>query len=303
MRFAVRLPTDRVDRGEEFVGAEAIAELARGAEEAGFGSCFVTDHPFPVERWLRGGGHHALDPFVALSFAAAATRTIRLQTHILVLPYRNPFVTAKSVLTLDVLSGGRVTLGVGGGYLQGEFAALGANFEHRNEVSDEAIRAMKVAWTQDDVHFVGRHFEARGNTMLPRPVQQPHPPIWVGGNTRRAIRRAVELGDGWIPFPNSQAMARYTRTDVLETDEQLVTRLAYAQTHGESIGRTQPLDVCYSLGEPVGDELDPLRALARARTLADLGVTWLAVGFPADSRAGQLEQMMRFGRDVIAPLR
>src|SRR5262245_40989629 len=209
MQYSVSLPVERIDRASEFVTQTAIADIAKAAEDAGFAACFVTDHPFPPHRWLHGGGHHALDPFVALSFAAAATTRLRLQTHILVLPYRNPFLTAKAVLSLDVLSGGRVTLGVAAGYLRGEFAALGASFDERQEVSDETIRAMKLAWAGDDVRFEGRGFRAAGSSMGFRPVQQPHPPIWVGGNSRAAIRRAVELGDGWVPFPNTAAMAPY----------------------------------------------------------------------------------------------
>ena len=302
MRFSVRLPTDRVHLGDEFVSHAAVQELAMAAEVAGFGACFVTDHPFPVQRWLDGGGHHALDPFVVLAMAAAATTRLRLQTHILVLPYRNPFLTAKSVLTLDVLSGGRVTLGVAAGYLKGEFAALGADFEHRNEVSDEAILAMQRAWTEDDVHFEGRHFHARGNTMHPRPAQRPHPPIWVGGNSRRAIRRAVELGQGWIPFPNTKAMAPFTRTAVLETDDDLLERIAYARRLADELGRTAPLDICYSLDAPTGDDLDAPRWLERVSRLHEHGVTWLAVGFPGETRVVQRTQMARFSREVLLRL-
>src|SRR5262245_9205805 len=136
MRFSIGLPTDHVDRAAEFVTGDAVMECARAAEAAGFDSCFVTDHPAPDAKWLAAGGHHALDPFVALSFAAAATTRIRVQTHILVLPYRNPLLTAKSVLSLDVLSQGRVILGVAAGYLKAEFFALGADFDERNALTD-----------------------------------------------------------------------------------------------------------------------------------------------------------------------
>ena len=226
MHFSVSLPTDRIDRAGEFVTQAAVAEVASAAEDAGFSAGFVTDHPFPPHRWLHGGGHHALDPFVALSFAAAATSRLRVQTNVLVLPYRNPFLAAKSVLSLDVLSGGRVILGVAAGYLKGEFAALGADFEARHDVSDDAIRAIKLVWAGDDVHLEGRGFRAGGNSMGFRPVQKPHPPIWVGGNSRVAIRRAVELGDGWVPFPNPAAMAQYTRTPAMETLDDLGGRIA-----------------------------------------------------------------------------
>src|SRR5712675_1003599 len=162
MRFSVALPTDRIERAAEFVTQAAVAEIALAAEDGGFDACFVTDHPFPPHRWLYGGGHHALDPFVALSFAAAATSRLRLQTHILVLPYRNPLLTAKSVLSLDVLSGGRVILGVASGYLKPEFAALGVDFDERNDLTDEAIDVMRRVWTEDEVVAEGRHFRTRG---------------------------------------------------------------------------------------------------------------------------------------------
>ncbi|MBI3785070.1 MAG: LLM class F420-dependent oxidoreductase [Deltaproteobacteria bacterium] len=300
MHFSVSLPTDRLDRAPEFVTQTAVAEIARAAEDAGFEACFVTDHPFPPHRWLYGGGHHALDPFVALSFAAAATSTLRVQTHILVLPYRNPFVTAKAVLSLDVLSGGRVTLGVAAGYLKGEFAALGADFDGRQETSDEFIRAMKSAWAGDDVRFEGRGFKASGNSMGFRPMQQPHPPIWVGGNSRAAIRRAVELGDGWVPFPNPAAMSQYTRTPPLETLDDLKARIALANEFAAAAGRTQPIDICYSLMSSAAPEMDPGAALTRIDTLANLGVTWLTVGFRAETRRDYISAMQRFARDVSA---
>jgi probable F420-dependent oxidoreductase len=299
MKFSVALPTDRIDRGGEFVTQAAVAEIASAAEDHGFAACFVTDHPFPPHRWLHGGGHHALDPFVALSFAAAATSRLRLQTHILVLPYRNPFLVAKAVLSLDVLSGGRVILGVAAGYLKGEFAALGADFETRQEASDEAIRAMKLAWEADDLRFEGRGFEAIGNSMGFRPVQRPHPPIWVGGNSRAAIRRAVELGDGWVPFPNSAAMARYTRTPAMETLDDLDRRIAMAREHAAAVGRRQPLDVCYSLISQGSGAVAPRDAIERVARLGDLGVTWLTVGFPADTRREYIGALRRFAADVV----
>jgi probable F420-dependent oxidoreductase len=300
MKFSVSLPTERIDRAAEFVTQTAIAEIARAAEEAGFAACFVTDHPFPPHRWLYGGGHHALDPFVALSFAAAATSRLRLQTHILVLPYCNPFLTAKAVLSLDVLSGGRVILGVAAGYLRGEFAALGAEFEARQEASDEAIRAMKQAWAEDDVRFEGRGFKAIGNSMGFRPAQQPHPPIWVGGNSRAAIRRAVELGDGWVPFPNTARMSAHTRTPAIETFDDLAARIALAREHAEAVGRERPLDVCYSLFSPGSHSLDPGEARQHIGELRELGVTWLTVGFPAQTRREYIDAMQGFARDVMS---
>jgi len=300
MRFSVALPTDRMEHIAEFATQAAVSDIAAAAEDAGFAACFVTDHPFPPHRWLYGGGHHALDPFVALSFAAAATSRLRLQSHILVLPYRNPFLAAKAVASLDVLSGGRVILGVAAGYLRGEFAALGADFEARQEVSDEAIRAMKLAWTEDDVHFEGRGFRAIGNSFGFRTAQRPHPPIWVGGNSRAAIHRAVELGDGWVPFPNTAEMSRYTRTPAMETVDDLARRIVIAREHAAAIGRSEPIDVCYSLTSLGYRSIDPAEARKRIDELQSLGVTWLTVGFPAETRRDYIDAMQRFSREVLS---
>ncbi len=299
MKFSIGLATDRIQFGSEFVGAAAISEIARAAEGAGYHACFVTDHPYPVQRWLDGGGHHALDPFVALTVAATATTRIRLHTHIIVLPYRNPFLVAKTALTLDLVSDGRLILGAAAGYLRGEFQALGADFDARNELSDEAIIAMKRAWTEDDVRMQGRHFNARGNTMLPRPVQKPHPPLWIGGNSRQAIRRAVTLAQGWVPFPNSATMSPFTRSPVLETDDQLAERITYARDHAASIGRTAPLDICYSLEGPGAEPPDAAVLRERIAHLESLGVNWLTVGFPASDRASYIARLEAFARAVF----
>ena len=194
MRFSLGLPTDRVELGAEFGSARAIREMAGAAEELGFGSVFVTEHPIPGDEWMATGGHHALDPFVALAVAASATETLRLHTNLVVVPYRNPFLLAKSAASLDSLSGGRLDLGLGAGYLEAEFRALGADFEHRNERTDEALELLDRIWTGESLTVSGAGFEATGNHALPRPAQQPRPPLWIGGNSRRAIRRAVAHG-------------------------------------------------------------------------------------------------------------
>jgi probable F420-dependent oxidoreductase len=303
MRFSVQLPTDRVQLPTEFVTAEAVAEMARAAEAAGFGAVYVTDHPMPGEEWLRSGGHHTLDPFVALAFAAAATERLRLQTHVLVLPYRNPFLVAKAAASLDALSGGRLTLGVSAGYLESEFAALGVPFADRNERTDEAIAALRAAWTGDCVRFEGSGFRAEGNRALPLPAQRPGPPIWVGGNSRRAIRRAVELAEGWLPFPAPQRLARRVRTASLGSLEELRAALGYAREHAEKVGRSAPLDVCFV---PFGFELGVGDAAAAERlgdvlpAYRDAGVTWLALGMKADTRADWCRALAALGKRLAA---
>ena len=296
------LPTPRAGNEDEFATGEAVAQMAAAAESAGFHAVFVTEHPFPDDEWLASGGHHALDPMVALAFAAAATTTLRLMTNLFIPAYRNPFLSAKAVASLDALSGGRVVLGVGTGYLEPEYEALGVPFEERNDLTDEAIVAMKQAWASDGVVFDGRHFQARGHTMLPRPVQQPHPPIWVGGNSKRAIRRAVELGDGWIPLVNPAKAVERRRTPAMETLDDLASRIAYAREHAAAVGREAPLGIMFALG---GLRFEGgLVELAGA--LAELGVTELyTAARPVDTRAEWLAQVERMGAEVlphVAPL-
>jgi len=302
VKFSVQLPTDRVEQGEEFVAASAVAEMAQAIESAGFDACYVTEHPFPSDEWLRTGGHHSLDPFVALSAAAMVTRRLCLHTNILVLAYRNPFLTAKSVASLDALSGGRVIMGVAAGYLEGEYAALGADFGRRNETTDQALVAIKRAWTEESISLSGPGFDAKGNTMLPRPVQAPHPPIWVGGNTRMAIRRAAVHGQCWSPFPLPAAYAGRTRTAAIESVDDLRDRIVYLHDYAQSIGREEPLGVNFvpwGRGMNSSDPLDVLALREQLAELAAIGVTWVSVGLPGETRAAYLESVARFGAEVI----
>ncbi len=303
MHVSYGLPTHRVDIEGEFLAPGAIGELAAAAEAAGFGAVYTTDHPFPDDAWLAHGGHHALDPLVALSFAAAATTAIGLHTNLLIAAYRNPFVLAKGIATLDVLSGGRVILGLGAGYLEPEFEALGASFADRNDRMDESIAAMRAAWTGSSTTFEGSGYRAAGNTMLPKPSQHPHPPLWIGGNSRRAIRRAVELADGWCPFPNSARLAARTRTAPMETPEDLAASLDYARGHAASIGRSAPLTVCFipeGLSMGGGGAVDEGRVIASIRQLEAIGVHWVSVALPGETVETQLTAIGRFGSEVLA---
>lgn len=303
MRVSLGLPTHRVERFDEFCTAGAIGEMAAAAEAAGFDAVYVTDHPAPGDAWLEHGGHHTLDPFVALALAAAATTTLRLHTNLLVLAYRNPFLSAKAVASLDAASGGRVILGVGAGYLETEFAALGIDFDDRNDLVDEAITTMKAIWTGDSVAVRGRHFDAPGNTTLPRPAQLPAPPIWGGGNSRRAIRRAVELCDGWLPIPNPARFSKRRRTPPLESVDDLRAGIDYARRHAESIGRDlsafdvafMPLSLDMSSKElPKPDEVEQ-----SAQQLRDAGVTHLVTSVPGDTRADVVANIEYYGADVL----
>ncbi|MCE7884333.1 MAG: LLM class F420-dependent oxidoreductase [Actinobacteria bacterium ATB1] len=302
MRYSLGLPTDRVSAPAEFVTGAAVMEVARAAETAGFDACFVTDHPFPPTRWLESGGHHALDPFVALSFAAAATERLLLQTNMYVVPYRNPFLGAKAVASLDALSGGRVVLGIAAGYLKGEFAALGAAFEDRNARTDEAIAAMRAAWTGRPIQLAGRDFEARDNVMLPAPVAGSSVPIWIGGNSRRAMRRAVEVGDGWVPFPTPPGTSGALRTGRIESLDDLEARIGILREMEQEAERDTALDICFvpfGLNMMDGGSWTATEFREAVTSLGEFGVTWLTLTLPGRSRAELLREIERFGSEII----
>jgi probable F420-dependent oxidoreductase len=309
VKYILGLPTDDVERREEFGTVTALTELGRAAEELGYEGVYVTDHPAPTPKYLAQGGHHDLDPPVALAVVAAVTQRLRLMTNLYILAFRKPFAAAKALATLDSLSDGRLIFGTGTGYLAPEFAALGAEFAERNEHLDESLAILKKIWTGEPVEGSGRDFQAVGNFARPTPASRPHPPIWIGGNSRRALRRVAEHGDGWLPMRVDKNMARYVRSAALETLEDLRERLAYLRDQLERVGRTGPLDVMLSpvaLGygnagfdrAALTDELDQL---------ADLGVHYAGVtfAFPGsggiETRAQLLSWMEKFARDVIDP--
>src|SRR5262249_55880882 len=204
MRFGVPLPTFR-----QAASPYAIRQVAQRAEQLGFDGIWVSDHivipQSEADRFARGFGDPTgigsiiYEPLTVLAFAAACTSTIRLGTTVIILPYRNLLVTAKVLSTLDVLSGGRVTAGVGVGWMEPEFAALGVPFQGRGALSDEYIEAMKVLWTQDRPTFHGRHVHFDNIGFEPKPAQKPQIPISIGGKSRSALRRAGAVGDGWHP--------------------------------------------------------------------------------------------------------
>jgi probable F420-dependent oxidoreductase len=297
--FSFELPTHRVEDQAAFVSGEAVMELAVAAEAAGFAACHVTDHPAPDDKWLDMGGHHALDPFVALSFAAAATTDIRLLTNVFIAAYRNPLLSAKSIQSLDVLSGGRFILGTAAGYLKPEFAALGVDFEERNDLLDEALEVMQKVWSGQDTAFAGRHFHARGVRHAPTPASKPRPPIWIGGNSTRSIRRAVSSFEGWAPF-GTAGYGKASRTADISGVDDLVARIRLATDLAAELGRSTPLDICYSAGG-LGD---PTTSVEQRREVidrcADAGVTWFPIAMTGGSRQEVADNLAAFADAFIA---
>jgi probable F420-dependent oxidoreductase len=241
---------------------DVAARAARALEEAGFDSVWTGEHvvlPDPQEPPSPSPPQAPfLDPAVALTWAAAHTRSLRLATGIIILPQRNPLVLAKEIASLDVLSGGRAVLGVGAGYLHQEFRALGIPFADRGARTDEAIDAMRALWTLAKPEFRGRFASFAGIDAQPRPVQRGGVPIVVGGSSPGALRRAVQRGNGWYGFAMDPAAT-----------ERAVRGLEKARSEVARPAALGPLEI--SVTPPPG--LDP----EGVRRYADLGVDRLVL--------------------------
>lgn len=189
MRFTALYPLHNPRYGTEILEPTYVRDFARTAEEVGFDALALTEHPAPSAKWKAAGGHDAMDVFTFLGFCAAVTTRIELMPYVMVPGFRSAVLGAKLVATLDVLSGGRLIVPVGTGYLRTEGEALGMSFDDRNDVLDEAIRIWKEVWAGEPTAVNGRFVTAPEIELRPRPVQDPHPPIWIGGNSARARQR------------------------------------------------------------------------------------------------------------------
>ena len=208
MRFGFPIPT-RGDLGT----LETVRRLGQAADEYAYDSIWITDHivipkstasryPYSPDGSMNlEAAQHYLEPLTVMSYLAGVTNRPAIGSSVLILPYRNPMLVAKVVATLDMLSRGRVILGVGVGWMREEFQALNlSTFEERGAVTDEYIRILRALWTKEWPSYRSRFFSFDEVRFFPKPVQKPHPPIWIGGHTQAAIRRAALLGDGWHPI-------------------------------------------------------------------------------------------------------
>jgi probable F420-dependent oxidoreductase len=309
MRYGFYLPT----RGPTAT-REGILALAREGERLGLHSAMIADHvvfpvqsesayPYTVDRKHPGGGD-ALETFSILGVVAGATERLRLVTSVLVLPYRNPVLTAKMVASLDVLSGGRVTLGVGVGWLKEEFEALDSpDFGQRGAVTDEWIAIFKQLWTTSPASFAGKFYDYAGIRAEPFPLQKPHPPIWVGGHSPAALRRAAKHGDGWHPV--GAIAASPLPPQEMKAHLQTLKRLTEAEGRdfgALTISYKAPL---YDTGIPDRDGTrrsfsgTPHDIASDIRSFAAIGVHELIFDFRGETIAGSIERLQRFAAEVM----
>jgi len=195
LEFGVSLP-----QFGRFASPETIVRVARAAEDLGWASVWGADHIVVPHPYLDRFSETIYEVFTTLTYAAAHTKRVRVGTSVLLLAYRHPVMIAKQVASLDRFAGGRTIIGLAPGWMQEEFEILGLPFEDRGPRADEAIRALKALWGAENPSFEGKFYRFSEFAFAPRPVQQPHPPLWIGGNNRRALRRTAAVGDGWHPI-------------------------------------------------------------------------------------------------------
>lgn len=268
---------------EAQAGPAEIARVAGAADRLGFAWVGCSDHVAVPASFAPSMGATWYDPATTLAFVAASTTRVRLLSHVLVLPYRHPLQAAKLYATLDCLSGGRVIIGAGSGHLEAEFRALGADHAERAAITDEYLTAIAVALEHERSSFAGRWASWRDMLVAPRPVQRPRPPLWVGGNSAAAARRAGRLGDGWIPW-------RIDAGDFAARAE--LARAAHAAS-----GRNGPFTVVAPLA--AGRVESPQALVDAAGAWQRRGATALHVGVRHDSVTEMLDVLDRFATEVI----
>jgi probable F420-dependent oxidoreductase len=302
MKFIIKTPTDQVYPEGAFQTAAAVREVSQAIERSRASGACLTDHPAPPSDWLHGdmAAHDALDPFAGLAFIGAATTTLMLVTEVVVLPYRNPFITAKAAATLQVLSDNRLILGVGVGYQQPEFEAVGVPFNQRGALTDEALETIRLAWAGGAVVKKGRNFNAIGNE--PRPVPNPAPPIWIGGSSDKALERAVKWGDGWAPFFSIGQDDQEESAGAIGSIATLAKKVTRLKEMRVAQGKTGAYDI--SITSPYFPEANTREAAEKMRgilqELTDAGVTWFTMILRSPSRAEFLENLAWFDEEVMA---
>ncbi|GAA2681940.1 TIGR03619 family F420-dependent LLM class oxidoreductase [Streptomyces lunalinharesii] len=281
---------------EAGAGPADLVAVARAADRAGFAYVACCEHVAIPRRLAGPMGTVWYDPVATLSYLAAVTERVRLLSHVAVVGLRHPLLGAKQYATLDRLSGGRLILGVGAGHVREEFEAVGADFARRGAVLDEAIDALKAALGAEEFpEFEGERFAFAGLGQAPRPVQVPRPPVWVGGSSPAAVRRAAVRGDGWLPQGDRR--------------EELPGQIAKVRRLRAEAGIAEPIEVG-TIAEPVyvgepGWDVGrrtlvgaPERIAASLREYAAMGVQQIQVRFRSRERAELVEQVAAFGAEV-----
>ena len=287
MEYGVHLP-----HVGPFATPEAIVGVAKKAEELGYHSLWVSDHiitPRNLDASSYPGGRYPvqpewpfLEPLSTLMFAAAVTQRVRLGTSVLVITQRQPVLLAKQLATLDVLSGGRLIFGAGAGWMKEEFEALNVPIADHGPRMAEYLEVIRRCWTEDDPTFDGHYYSLGDVGFYPKPVQKPHPPIWIGGAADGALRRVARFGDAWHAMGPPQFLA---------------DGYAKVKRYAEEYGRDPDSIALTVRGDAIGWG-DPAQAIDQLRAYREIGVSLMVMIFVAPSADAAGDLMSRFMRDV-----
>jgi len=294
MDFGVWIPNCRHLATPDIIRATAVR-----AEQQGYDSVWVSDHVVVPHANVVNFGETVFDPLVTLAVVAGATSRVRLGTTVLIVPYRNAVVTAKMISSLDALSGGRVTVGIGAGWVAAESAMLGVPFAERGAMTDEYLRAMQELWTSPAPSFAGKYTAFSGLVFEPKPAQKPHPPIWVGGHSRAALRRTVELGAAWHPINRPPAELRSGRLELVRLCQARGRSTTPALTLRNDVrivrpGETPPASA--HAGRVIAGEASAV--VDQVAELAECGVEHLVLEFLAADGRDLEAQMAAFAEHV-----
>ena len=294
MKFGVWLPNCR-----HLATPEIIRSTAVHAEQLGYDSVWVSDHVVVPDDNVANFGEAVYDPLITLAVAAGATSRVALGTTVLIVPYRNAVVTAKMVSSLDALSGGRVILGVGAGWVAAESAMLGVPFAERGRMTDEHLRAMQELWTSPSPAFAGTYTRFSRVRFAPRPIQRPHPPIWVGGHSQAALRRTVAFGAAWHPINRPVDEIRAGRAALRRLSEQAgrAAPPAIALRNDVRVLRPgQATPPSAHAGRVLAGE--PAALVEQIGELAECGVEYLVLELLSEDGSALAEQMEAFAARV-----
>ena len=309
MKFGFALP----GRGP-LASADSLVRIANKGEELGYDAVLMGDHilvpkkidsiyPYtPTGEFPGEGAGDAMEMITLLAYVAGQTKKIRLVTSVLIVPYRPVLLAAKALATLDVLSGGRLVVGIGVGWMEEEFQAMGLDtYKERGAVTDEYLQLYKELWTSENPSFDGKYYQISGSGFEPKPAQKPHPPIWIGGHTGPAIRRAAKYGDGWMPIG--------LRPPAILDPEELGGKIAQLRKLTVEAGRPEDaVDLTFSTSVVFNDSIGSSREMMQGqpeqiagdrRQYQDLGVSNFIIGLQGNTVPELQENMERFSREVM----
>jgi probable F420-dependent oxidoreductase len=304
LKFAVQHGVGDSRWTPAIISPAATTRFAVTAEQGGFDAIAFTDHPAPSSRWVESGGEGVADLFTSLGFCAAVTTRISLLTYVLLPTYRNPFVTAHQAATLDHLSEGRLILGLGTGYLKSEFHALGVDPDNRRQRFAEAMAVCKEVWAGRDVTIEGHGFSARGVRSVPSAYQQPHPPIWLHGNTSWATDWVVREAQGWMGMIVGEDRTPTLRTTPIPTLDAFFARVDDVRARCAAIGRDPVMLEIVNSGIwrmlDVRDGLDAEQMRDDVGRLLEHGVDWVAFNICGDDPDASIDTLQWFSDEIIA---